>query len=219
VKKYKWFQAFMEADGVGGGAGIDSNVGADNSGNDMAGADNNSQGAGDTKLSIFDKPLGDEPAADNQPKPEETVVPEEYEFKLGEGLSISDELKARFTKIAKEAKLSQAQASALLDMHSETMLDLIKAGENQASEWEAECGKQGLLAKEKLGYAVEALNVFGGDEAKKALIETGAANHPAVMRMLQTIGELIHEDTNKEGATKPPSKEDLGAILFSNSKY
>jgi len=216
VKKYKWFHAFMEADGVGGG-GADS---TDPSGADVSGTGDNPPASNtDPKPSIFDKPLDNEPAADNQPKPEENVVPEEYEFKLGEGMSISDELKARFTKIAKEAKLSQAQASALLDMHSETMLELIKAGENQASEWEAECGKQGLLDKEKLGYAVEALNVFGGDEAKQVLIETGAANHPAVMRMLQTIGELIHEDTNKEGETNPINKEDLGAILFSNSKY
>lgn len=207
----------MEADGAGGGAGVDTPAGGNTPGNVVDAPDSNNVGDGAGKPSIFDKPLDKEPAADNQPQ--DTIVPEEYEFKLGEGLSISDELKARFTKIAKEAKLSQAQASALLDMHSETMLDLIKAGENQASEWEAECGKQGLLAKEKLGYAVEAINVFGGDEAKKVLIETGAANHPAVMRMLQTIGELIHEDTNKEGATKPTGKEDLGAILFSNSKY
>lgn len=217
--KHKWFQIFLEADGAGGGGGDiggagDNNVG-DGSGNDNTG----DVGAGNNKPSIFDKPLDNQPGDNEQQKPEESVVPEEYEFKLGEGLSISDELKARFTKVAKDAKLTQAQASALLDMHSETMLEVLKAGENQAAEWEAECGKQGLLSKEKLGYAVEALNVFGGDEAKRVLIETGAANHPAVMKMLQTIGELIHEDTNKEGANKTPAKEDLGAILFSNSKY
>ena len=219
---FPYFQ--MEADGVGGGEG-----GTDNAGNaagggantDAAGADNNTAGAGEgsgQKLSIFDK-------ADNQDNntapdnPQDMQVPENYEFKLSEGLTISDELKARFTKVAKEAKLTQAQANALMDMHSETMLELINAGEKQAAEWEAECSKQGLLTKERLGYAVEALNVFGGTEAKQVLIETGAANHPAVMKMLQAIGELIHEDTNKEGASKPPDQKDLGAILFSNSKY
>lgn len=217
--KYKWFRVFLEADGAGGGGGDIGGAGDNNVGDGLGDDKPGNVGAENNKLSIFDKNLGDQPAGDEQLKPEENVVPEEYEFKLGDGLSISDELKARFTKVAKEAKLTQAQANALLDMHSETMLEVLKAGENQAAEWEAECGKQGLLAKEKLGYAVEALNVFGGDEAKQVLIETGAVNHPAVMRMLQTIGELIHEDTNKEGANKTPEKEDLGAILFSNSKY
>lgn len=217
--KYKWFRVFFEADGAGGGGGDSAGAGNNPADNSLGDNSDGDMGAGNDKPNIFDKHLDNQPAGEEQQKPEESVIPEEYEFKLGEGLSISDELKARFTKVAKEAKLTQAQANALLDMHSETMLELIKAGEDQAAEWEAECGKQGLLAKEKLGYAVEALNVFGGDEAKRVLIETGAVNHPAVMTMLQTIGELIHEDTNKEGASNPPVKEDLGAILFSNSKY
>ena len=224
--KKRYFQC-LEADGVGGGGpegGADNNV---NSADGGAGADNTTAnnppaGAAENttqKLSIFDKAQdGPKPEENKAPEPD-AQIPENYEFKLGEGLTISDELKARFTKVAKEAKLTQAQTDALMDMHSETMLELIHAGEQQAAEWEAECNKQGLLTKEKLGYAVEALNVFGGDEVKQVLIDTGAANHPAVMKMLQTIGELIHEDTNKEGESKPPEQKDLGAILFSNSKY
>ena len=213
--KKKFWQLFLEADGAGGGSTGDGGTGgADNAGgNPPAGGENT------PKPSIFDKPVDDpkpEPPADN---PADNTVPEEYEFKLGEGLSISDALKARFSKVAKEASLSQEQVNALMDMHSETMLEVLQAGEKQAADWEAECKAQGLLSKEKLGYAVEALNVFGGDEAKQVLIETGAANHPAVMKMLQTIGELIHEDTNKEGDNKPQDKQDLGAILFANSKY
>lgn len=212
--KKKFWQLFLEADGAGGGdAGGNGAGGADNP---NAGGTPPADGEGAAKLSIFDKPLDDPKPADN---PADKTVPEEYEFKLGEGLSISDALKARFSKVAKEASLSQEQVNALMDMHSETMLEVLQAGEKQAADWEAECGKQGLLSKEKLGYAVEALNVFGGDEAKQVLIETGAANHPAVMRMLQNIGELIHEDTNKEGETKPQDNKDLGAILFANSKY
>lgn len=205
----KFFQLFMEPDGAGSGdGGIIDNGGAPDTG-----------GTGGAKPNIFDN-LVDPPNDPPTPPPDNTPsVPEEYEFKLGEGLSISDALKERFTKVAKEASLSQEQVNALMDMHSETMMEVIQAGEKQASDWEAECKEQGLLTKEKLGYAVEALNVFGGDDAKRVLIETGAANHPAVMRMLQSIGELIHEDTNKEGDNKPQSKEDLGAILFANSKY
>lgn len=227
LKRLYFLRCQMAADGVGGGEGGTDNPGTPaggGAGADAPGADTNPGGSPEgpaQKLSIFDKasdntPPENNPAPDN---PQPAQVPENYEFKLSEGLTISDELKARFTKVAKEAKLTQAQTDALMDMHSETMLELINAGEKQAAEWEAECNKQGLLTKERLGYAVEALNVFGGDEVKQVLIDTGAANHPAVMKMLQTIGELIHEDTNKEGASKPPEQKDLGAILFNNSKY
>ena len=165
--------------------------------------------------SVFDLPKDNAPAnTDNNP-----TVPEEYQFNLGEGLTISDDMRTRFTQVAKEAKLTQGQTDALMQMHSEMMLELINAGDKQAEEWAEECSKQGMLTPEKLGYANEALKVFGGDEVKNVLIQTGAANHPAVMRMLQTIGELIHEDTNKEGASKPPNNNDLSTILFPNSKY
>ena len=215
----------LEADGAGGGgdAGGAANVGgADVGSSGNVGGDPNTSNAV-PKTSIFDRPMDNqpapEPAANNPQQPVDTTVPENYEFNLAEGLTISEQLKERFTKIAKDAKLTQAQANALMDMHGETMLELLHSGEKQQQEWEAECGKQGLLSKEKLGYAVEALNVFGGDEVKQVLIDTGAATHPAVMKMLQTIGELIHEDSNKEGATKPVQKEDIGSILFNNSKY
>lgn len=213
-----FWKVFLEADGVGGGGAADGGNPADNGGGNPAASGNpagDADGGGGEKHNIFDSVEthdDQEAAADNK-------VPEEYEFKLGEGLSISDAMKERFSKVAKEANMTQAQANALMDMHSETMLEVLQAGEKQAADWEAECKAQGMLTKEKLGYAVEALNVFGGDEAKKVLIETGAANHPAVMRMLQTIGELIHEDSNHEGENKTQTKDDIGAILFANSKY
>ena len=216
--KYKWFQVFMEADGAGGSGGTDDG----GSNNNAGGADDPNADAA-AKPNIFDNVNDDSNngSQDNNQNnnADNPVVPENYEFKLGEGLSISDTLKERFTKVAKEASLTQEQVNALMDMHSETMLEVLQAGEKQAADWEAECKTQGLLTKEKLGYAVEALNVFGGAEAKQVLIETGAANHPAVMKMLQTIGELIHEDTNKEGENKPQEKNDIDAILFANSKY
>ena len=209
MQKRYWFQRFLEADGAGGG---------DVGGADNGGAPDNSNAGtegGEAKPNIFDLPKDNAPEnTDNNP-----TVPEEYQFNLGEGLTISDDMRTRFTQVAKEAKLTQGQTDALMQMHSEMMLELINAGDKQAEEWAEECSKQGMLTPEKLGYANEALKVFGGDEVKNVLIQTGAANHPAIMRMLQTIGELIHEDSNKEGASKPPNNNDLSTILFPNSKY
>ena len=150
--------------------------------------------------------------------PPAVVVPEEYAFNLAEGLTISDELKTKFTEVAKGANLTQDQVDALMKMHCDTILDYTRQAENQANDWAVECDKQGLLKPEKIALAKEAISVFGGDEVMTALIDTGAANHPAVMKMLQTIGELIHEDKPVSGETSNKAKDDIG-ILFPNSKY
>ena len=151
-------------------------------------------------------------------EPEAPVVPEEYQFNLAEGLTISDELKGQFTEIAKGANLTQDQVDALLKMHCDTILDFTRQAENQANEWAVECEKQGLLKAENISLAKEAIAAFGGDEVMQVLVDTGAANHPAVMKMLQTIGGLIHEDKPVNGDNAPKQKDDAD-ILFGNSKY
>lgn len=152
------------------------------------------------------------------PEPPAPVVPDEYTFSLGEGLTISDELKAQFTEVAKGANMTQQQVDALMKMHSDVILGFTRQAENQANEWATECEKQGLLKAENITLAKEAIAMFGGDEVMQALVDTGAANHPAVMKMLQTIGGLIHEDKPVAGDNAGKQKTDAD-ILFGNSKY
>lgn len=151
-------------------------------------------------------------------EPEAPVVPDEYAFNLGEGLTISDELKTQFTEVAKGANMTQQQVDALMKMHSDVILDYTRQAENQANEWATECEKQGLLKAENITLAKEAIAMFGGDEVMQVLVDTGAANHPAVMKMLQTIGGLIHEDKPVSGDSAGKQKSDAD-ILFGNSKY
>lgn len=147
-------------------------------------------------------------------------VPESYEFNLGEGLTITDEQKTAFTAIAKDAKLSQAQADSLLKMHSEIINGYMHEAEEAIEKNIAECQKQGTITKENLGFAKAAVDTFGGSEAMQVLIDTGAINHPAVCKLFVTIGQLISEDkpadTHVGGGKGTPRAED---ILFPNSKY
>lgn len=147
-------------------------------------------------------------------------VPENYEFNLGEGLTITDDQKTAFTAIAKDAKLTQAQADSLLKMHSEIINGYMHAAEDANEKNVAECEKLGLTSQENLGFARTAVNTFGGSEAMQVLIDTGAINHPAVCKLFVTIGQLISEDkpadTHAGGGKGTPRAED---ILFPNSKY
>ena len=207
-KKWLFFLAPDGGDAGGGegGAGGDGGTGGDG-------------GAAGGGKSIFDNPAGDgsgNPAGDGGAG----EVPENYEFNLGEGLTITDEQKTAFTAIAKDAKLSQAQADSLLKMHSEIINGYMHAAEDAVEKNIAECQKLGLTSQENLGFARTAVNTFGGSEAMQVLIDTGAINHPAVCKLFVTIGQLISEDkpadTHVGGGKGTPRAED---ILFPNSKY
>lgn len=206
-KKWLFFLAPDGGDAGGGegGAGGDGGTGGDG-------------GAAGGSKSIFDNPDGGgNPAGDGGGAGE---VPENYEFNLGEGLTITDEQKTAFTAIAKDAKLSQAQADSLLKMHSEIINGYMHAAEDAVEKNIAECEKLGLTSQENLGFARTAVNTFGGSEAMQVLIDTGAINHPAVCKLFVTIGQLISEDkpvdTHVGGDKGTPRAED---ILFPNSKY
>lgn len=209
-----------DAGGGEGGAGGDGGTGGDG-------------GAAGGSKSIFDNPDGGNPPGDGGGNPPGDgsgnpagdgggagTVPENYEFNLGEGLTITDEQKTAFTAIAKDAKLSQAQADSLLKMHSEIINGYMHAAEDAVEKNIAECQKLGLTSQENLGFARTAVNTFGGSEAMQVLIDTGAINHPAVCKLFVTIGQLISEDkpadTHVGGGKGTPRAED---ILFPNSKY
>lgn len=214
-KKWLYFLAPDGGDAGGGegGAGGDGGTGGDG-------------GVAGGSKSIFDNPDGgSNPTGDGSGNPAGDgggagTVPENYEFNLGEGLTITDEQKTAFTAIAKDAKLSQAQADSLLKMHSEIINGYMHEAEEAIEKNIAECQKQGLITKENLGFAKAAVDTFGGSEAMQVLIDTGAINHPAVCKLFVTIGQLISEDkpadTHVGGGKGTPRAED---ILFPNSKY
>ena len=149
---------------------------------------------------------------------DEPVVPDKYIFDLPEGIQLTDELEKQFTDIAKGAKLTQEQASSLIKLHSDILLDFQRQADKVRNEWADECKKQGLTSAENIRAAKIAIDTFGGGECMQALIESGAAYNPAVQKMLQNIGHLLSEDNAPDGANagKETSAADL---LFANSKY
>ena len=213
------FKYFLEQIDPPGGGDNNPPAGGDNNPAPTGGGNDNNPGGvtgvqpqNKGQKSVFDIPgSGD----NNPPAP---VVPESYEFNLGEGLTITDELKGKFTEIAKGAKLTQEQANALIDMHSSILLDYMHKTEAKVNGWVDECQKAGYLSEENLGYAKSAINYFGGSDAMNALVETGAINHPAVFKMVMTIGQLIAEDAPPKG-DPPKGPKSSADILFPNSKY
>lgn len=191
----KFTQMFFEADGAGGGGEPAP------SGDPFVTEPAPSGDPATTPKNVFDDPV------------QEPVVPDKYEFNLQEGLELSPELEADFTAIAKDAKLTQEQATKLIDLHSKVVLDVMHKQEEIVDGWTAECQKQGLISRENIAAAKLAVNTFGGGEAMQVLVNTGVANHPAIQKMLQNIGGLLMEDQPPDGQA-PKSKELGDAELF-----
>ena len=223
MKFWKQF-CFLGADGGdagGAGDGGNSGGGAGDEGTGQKSIFDGGGSAGDAGAGKEPPPFGEGTGTGGgEGAPQ---VPESYEFNLGEGLTITDEQKAAFTAIAKDAKLTQGQADSLLKMHSEIVNSYMHEAEAAIEKNIAECEKQGLTTKENLGYAKAAIDMFGGGAAMQALTDTGAINHPAVCKLFVTIGQLISEDkppdTHIGGSGKQINQSQLADILFPNSKY
>jgi len=147
------------------------------------------------------------------------VVPEKYEFNLPEGLQMTPEIETQFTEIAKATGMTQEQADGLIKLHSDLMLDVMQRATQQKNAWENECKKAGLTSPEKLQLAKNIVNTFDSTgEVMQVLVESGAAYHPAVMRMLQEMGSLLQEDSAPDSKPAPQAKS-AADLLFGNSKY
>ena len=210
-----WNKFFMDADGADAGGGETPPAGGEGAGDGEPKTIFNAGEGGEGD----NPPAGGEGGGDAGGGEGAPQVPESYEFNLGEGLTITDEQKAAFTAIAKEAKLTQAQADGLLKMHSEILSGYMHEAEEAVEKNIAECQKLGLTTKENLGYAKAAVDMFGGSDAMQVLVDTGAINHLAVCKLFVTIGQLISEDNPHDshvGGGKTVRPED---VLFPNSKY
>lgn len=155
-----------------------------------------------------------------QEEPKEgPTVPEKYEFHLPEGLTLTEDVEKRFTEMAKSLHLTQEQADGLIKLHSDVMLDAMKQAETVKSEWAQECHKKGLTDAIRLKRAKLAIDTFDDTgEVMKILVESGVAYHPAVQRMLQTMGDVLSEDSAPD--SKPAAQAKSAAdLLFQNSKY
>ena len=151
-------------------------------------------------------------------KVEENKVPESYEFKIAEGIEMTDAMKDEFTAIAREIKLTQEQADKLIDLHSKRVLDMVSQVEAQHQQWMNETHRLGYDSKQGTADAKLALDTFGGGEAINVLMESGVIYHPAVFKMFKEIGSLLQEDTAPQGQSTNPAPKDLGDIFFPNSK-
>lgn len=129
--------------------------------------------------------------------------PEDYDdFQLPDGMDMDHELHDRFKAAAKSLKLSQSQAQSLVDLYAEHAGQLRKrfddAQDDKIADWQKQARADREIGGSKfdnsMALAQKAVDRFGGDPLAHALVETGAASHPDVLRCFTRIGKSMSED-------------------------
>jgi hypothetical protein len=163
-------------------------------------------------------------APDKKTEGEERVIPEEYEFKMPEGVELDTAKAEEFSVIAKEMELTQDGADKFVGLYVKAQADAIEAQraawDKQLSDWreastnDDEMGGAGF--QKNVGMAKKALDIFGNQELREVLNTSGMGNHPEVLRLLSKVGEAASDDSFVFGKTGVSEKKSAADILFPN---
>lgn len=179
--------------------------------------------------SILDgaKAEGTEVAKEGEAKKEgeaDKTVPEKYDIKAPEGMTLDEKVLEEFTPIAKELGLSNEQVQKLADFEAQRTVKAQQAqtdGFNKfVEDTKAESIKFfGPKLEAELPFVAKGRDNFADAEVMDLLERTGLSNHKAVIKMFAKMGRAVSEDKLVEG--KNITQEDTrtpGQIIYAKDK-
>lgn len=142
---------------------------------------------------------------------DEPQVPESYEFKMPDGVELDGKAAEEFSAIAKELKLSQADAQRIADVATKMQQKQAEAHATTVKGWADSCKTDkefgGDNLEQNMSVARKAIDTFGSPELKALLNATGMGNHPEVVRFAFKAGKAISEDTFVQSGSRTPTPE------------
>lgn len=149
------------------------------------------------------------------------VVPEKYEFQFADGEQVDPKVVDAYSAVAKDLKLSQADAQKMLEKMVPAFRDSLTEQQTQAAQAWAEASKTdkefgGPSMDANLAVAKQALEAFGSPELRALLEKTGLGNHPEVIRMFYRAGKSIQTDRLVTGTRTTVPQTDPAKILYPN---
>lgn len=147
------------------------------------------------------------PANADAAKPDDkgAQVPEKYDFAMPEGVAIDSAAADEFSTIAKDLKLSQADAQKVADVGAKMAQRQQEQHAQKVQTWvesvktDKEIGGDKL--DENLAVARNAIKTYGTPELKEILDGTGLGNHPAFVKAFYKIGLTLKTDDVFRGGT------------------
>jgi hypothetical protein len=154
------------------------------------------------------------------------VVPEKYEIKVPEGMTVDAKMLDVLTPVFKELNISQEGAQKLADTYAPYINQLVETQKTTAvaefgkmvGEWKAETIKElGNDHAKEIGHAGKFIDKFGGPELRQVLNETGLGNHIAVVKAFIAAGKAIatdsFPDSNLKGKQLDTEEAKAGALF------
>lgn len=155
-------------------------------------------------------------------------VPEKYEIKAPEGMTIDETIMKEFTPIAKELGLSNEGVQKLVDFEAKRLSaaqTASEAAQKQSFETFRETTRNeaveffGSKLADELPYVAKGRDNFADDEVMQLLEATGLSNHKAFIKMFAKMGRTVSEDKLADG--KASGAEDTrtpGQIIYAKDK-
>lgn len=157
----------------------------------------------------------------------QSVVPEKYEFKAPEGMTLDQAGVDAFSPVFKEIGLSQEQAQKLVDAYTPYQKQQAEAQrqagidyfKNIVKEWKAETIKElGAEHPKQVAIAAKAIDKANIPGLRELMEETGVGNHPAMVKFMIWAGKLVSQDNFPDSGhkqTAPTTFEEKAKILYS----
>ena len=138
------------------------------------------------------------------------VVPEKYEFKMPEGMTLNQAFADKMTPILKEGKVSQAVAQKLVDAYIEQRKSEDDVQKATFDKFLEDAKKEtiatlGANYKEEMAYAAKLRNNFFSPETMEILNASGVSNNKSFILDLIKIGKLFSEAKLIDGKPQIPA--------------
>lgn len=180
-------------------------------------ADDKSTKPGDTTTTETPEQKAAREAAEQAAK-----VPEKYEFKLPDGVTLDQATYDAFTPKFKELGLNATQAQGLVDTYMASLKASNeaseKAFEQQTKDWEASARADAEIGGAKfeasMARALKTMSAFGSPELVRLMNTTGFGNHPEFIRFFSKVGEKISEDTLHRGGESGAGPRSIEERLY-----
>jgi hypothetical protein len=153
-------------------------------------------------------------------------VPEKYEFKIPEGMTLDQAFVDKVTPIFKKHNVTQAAAQEIADVYIADMK--VKADAQAASfkqmlkdsydETVKELSKDGKNYKEQLVYVAKVRDKLLSKETCELLDATGLSNEKSFILDLIAIGKLISEDKLPAGTSAPGVTVSAAKAMYPNQE-
>ncbi|QHJ83824.1 MAG: hypothetical protein [Bacteriophage sp.] len=149
----------------------------------------------------------------------------DFEFKIKDGYSLTDEQKQDYLNIAKEQGVKPDQMQTFIDKHIEATERNLGEYKKTVSDWDNEVRNDPVLGGDNFPQTKKNLNnalsgkIDGGQEVRKLLAETGLISNPSVVKFMNNLGKMLVDGKIENGGIADnQSKADYKSI-YPNTQY